>query len=74
MVSTAFFKGIIILTRQINFYRNRIFLLTAQNPDFFRANLRFFGVFRLCFSVQCSCVLRVFHRGISLFSAELPLY
>ena len=22
MVSTAFFKGIIILTRQINFYRN----------------------------------------------------
>lgn len=73
MVSTAFFKGIIILTRQINFYRNRIFLLTAQNPDFFE---RIFA-----FSAYSAFILRAvlmraarFHRGISLFSAELPLY
>ena len=26
------------------------------------------------FFVQCSCVLRVFHCGISLFSAEPSLY
>ena len=73
MVSTAFFKGIIILTRQINFYRNRIFLLTAQNPDFFERIFAFRRILPLFF-VQYSCVLRVFHRGISLFSAELPLY
>ncbi len=75
MVSTAFFKGIIILTRQINFYRNRIFLLTAQNPDFFERIFAFFGVFRLyspcsahaccaCFTVESACFLPNCRSGI----------
>jgi hypothetical protein len=60
MVSTAFFKGIIILTRQINFYRNRIFLLTAQNPDFFE---RIFA-----FSAYSAFIL----RAVLMRAARVP--
>lgn len=74
MVSTAFFKGIIM---------NRQFRCGLTEPHFsfdsaktliFSSESSLFRRILPLFFVQCSCVLRVFHRGISLFSAELPLY
>ena len=73
MVSTAFSKALSDWTDSF-ISIGTAFFFWQRKTLIFSSEASLFRHIPPLFFVQCSCVLRVFHRGISLFSAEPSLY